>query len=76
MSTARLTIRPETSVSPPGRRVEVDCEHGTTTLTMCAPAGGLVLPDDAISRVAVAKHYSEERCRCTRRLRARLGMVL
>ena len=63
MSTATLTI----ADLPNGlRRFEVDCRHGTTT--------GIAQGADKIGNAAVVaglvlKHFSEERCACTRELR-------
>ncbi len=73
MSRATLTIRPELEHAPGATRYEVDCEHATTWL-MALP-GREPIPDAVFVRLAVAKHYDEERCSCTRQLRRRYGVT-
>jgi hypothetical protein len=72
MSAATLTVKPvpEVGGEPRGiRRLELDCEHGTTTLMYANAPGGLQLDDNDISRVALAKHLTEEPdCRCIAQL--------
>ena len=63
MSTATLKI---VELDNGLRRFEIDCRHGTTE--------GLAMGVDKIGDAAVVaglalKHFSEERCRCTRQLR-------
>jgi len=51
----------------------VDCEHGTTEVGLLnGEASGITAADAA--RVALAKHYGEEGCRCTRALRRKYGV--
>ncbi len=52
----------------------VDCEHGTTTVTVITPPGAVTFPDASSAATAVAKHYEEEGCRCTRKLRKRFNV--
>lgn len=63
MSTATLTIRDQGNNR---KEITVDCEHGTTV--------GLGANTDRIGdapfvAATVLKHYTEEGCRCTRKLR-------
>lgn len=69
MSKATLEIG-DMEGSRGGKRVIVDCEHGTTTSCVLNPGAiGLRAALQIAMRVAVWKHYAEERCRCTRHLR-------
>ena len=74
MRQATLTITPLPALGPRGKRIEVDCAHDTTTLHLAAGADAPPVPEQVLAAVAVVKHYSEERCSCTRRLRWRLGL--
>jgi hypothetical protein len=67
MSRAKLRVTPLVGVE--GMRIEVDCEHGTTALSVLTPPGVNPLRDAQAIAAAVARHYAEERCRCTRHLR-------
>ena len=64
MSTATLTITDRREQSR-GFEYVVDCEHGTTTASLLGPFRADLLG----SAVAIQKHYAEEQCRCTRKLR-------
>jgi hypothetical protein len=68
---ATLRVRPLDPALAQGKRIVVACPHGRTE--------AIVLGDDTTGqlplRVAVAKHYAEEGCTCTRSLRRRLGMA-
>ena len=50
----------------------VDCDHGTTRL-LTIP-GRVAIPELAAVQTAIARHYSEEGCHCTRQLRKRYGV--
>ena len=54
----------------------VDCEHGTATLTIIQPSdpAAVRVHDIACARLAVLRHWMEERCGCTAALRRRLGV--
>ena len=74
MSRATLKKRPVKGVQFTEEFV-VDCEHGTTTVFAMNPPGAAVqISDYQTSAMAVAKHYDEEHCRCTRQLRKRFGL--
>ncbi len=66
MSLAKLRILPSPVAG--GRRFEVDCEHATTSMDVFNAPGGFHLTDDMAIATAVARHYLEEHCRCTRKL--------
>ena len=73
-STATLTITPLPALGLCGKRIEVDCPHGTTTLHLAAGADAPPVPEQVLAAVAVVRRRSEERCACTRQLRRRLGL--
>ena len=74
MSHATLTID-RIPHADNARAFVVDCEHGTTTITVfAAPDPAKSPPDTVHARLAVATHYAEEHCRCTRLLRRRFGI--
>ena len=59
------------------RLLTVDCEHGTTTLHIFAPPSDPAAIDRLAAdgaRLAVLRHWTEERCSCTKELRRRLGV--
>ena len=71
---ATLTIAAAPALGPNVRQLEVDCHHGTTTIHLMGPS-----PDEhlaAAARLALARHYGAERCRCTAKLRRRYGVVV
>jgi len=68
MSTATVTVRPFPALGPGVRRVEVDCRHAVTGVTYANAPGGVQLTDADATRVALARHYHEERCTCTAKL--------
>jgi hypothetical protein len=71
--TATIRVRPLPGTDT--REVVIDCKHATTTATIVQPPGVAVhLSDVEVARVALARHYGEEACRCTRRLRQRYGL--
>jgi hypothetical protein len=50
------------------RHVRVDCCHGTTDVVYTNPIDHRALgKQNAAIRMALAKHYYEEHCRCARR---------
>ena len=64
---AKLTAKPSGAGV---KEFTLDCEHGITTALSASPEHGG--PDEsAIIAALVMKHYAEERCRCTRKLRRR-----
>jgi hypothetical protein len=65
MSEATLTIRPMDAQT---RRVVLDCHHGTTSVVAGDPPSGQMFTDADVVRVALAKHFEEEGCRCIGRL--------
>lgn len=77
MSAATLTATPAPELAPGARQITIDCRHGTTSLTMIPPRNpDAYRPHEAACvRLALLKHYSEEGCRCTRRLRERYGVT-
>lgn len=73
--TATLTITPARQYAPDARLFEVDCVHGTTSLVVLpAPVAENNPPDTFHARTAIARHFAEEHCRCTRQLRRRFGV--
>ena len=68
-TTATLTVDDLPELGRDGRRVVVDCKHGTTRVWSAnAPPPGLQLSGEDSARMALLKHYAEERCRCIRKL--------
>ena len=71
MSAATFTRRLAPEYGQGVEVIEVDCDHGTTTVVLLAPRSRA--PSDFEVRVATASavwtHYDREGCRCTRRLR-------
>lgn len=66
MSLARVMIDPVPGAGPADRQVTVDCAHGTTRVYLLNAAVAGLDQDDAV-RLALARHYQAERCRCARR---------
>ena len=72
MSTATLK---KTHIADYTDKFEIDCEHGTTYIIVGHPPGSKAeLSDVEAAQVTIATHYTEERCRCTRKLRERFGL--
>lgn len=66
-----------TATDQAGARVlTVDCPHGETSIAYVngTDPGALQITDAAAAVMALARHYEEERCRCTRKLRRRFGV--
>ena len=77
MTPATLT---STSIDghPEARKLVVDCEHGATLLMIFPPPNEPEAIDRLTAdgaRLAVLKHWTEERCSCTAELRRRFGLV-
>jgi hypothetical protein len=68
MSTATLRTIPLPKLSPRARRIEVDCEHGTTSISVLERENTPHVDDADAIRMALARHHAEEGCACTRRL--------
>jgi hypothetical protein len=68
-ATLKITARPDLAAG--ARAFTVDCPHGTTRALLLP--GATVLLDDQIVRGLLARHDTEEHCRCTRRLWRRYG---
>lgn len=73
MSRATLIARPAPELAPDAVLYIVDCDHGRTEAAMLP--GPVPIPEAVFVRLAVAKHYSVEGCRCTRHLRRRYGVT-
>ncbi len=67
--TATLVTHPLPLLGAGARRVEVDCPHGTTGVTVLPATSGYAPTDDEAAALAVARHHAEERCACTAALR-------
>jgi hypothetical protein len=71
VSAATFSRRPAPEYGRGVELLEVDCSHGTTTVTILTPSWRE--PSPAEVRVAAAAavwtHYEREGCTCTRRLR-------
>ena len=77
MSSATLTSTPIDG-HPEARKLVVDCEHGATLLMIFPPPNEPEAIDRLTAdgaRLAVLKHWTEERCSCTAELRRRFGLV-
>jgi hypothetical protein len=76
MSTATLTAEPAPDLAPGARQIIVDCRHGRTELTIIPPRDPAAYrPHEAACvRLALLKHYTNEGCRCTRKLGKRYGV--
>jgi hypothetical protein len=70
-----LTIEPVPGFTR-ARRVVVDCRHGTTTVHFFEGRNGPIPTDAELAATALARHYAEERCRCTRKLRRQYGLPI
>ena len=73
MSNATLTVEPladQPDKVEYGKTAIVDCQHATTRVDLINPQDGM---DAAkiVAAMAIGKHYDEEGCQCTRKLRAR-----
>ena len=74
---ATLTIAAAPQHGPAARAIVVDCAHGTSTAVLMAggPPEVVAAHERASVALAIAKHFSEERCRCTAKLRRRYGLA-
>ncbi len=73
MTRATLTARDLAGA----RVVTVDCRHGETSVAYVngRTPDAVQLTDAIAATVALLKHHSEERCRCTLDLRQRYGVA-
>lgn len=63
--TATLRSRAAPELGPDGRRLVVDCRHGTTLVDLVAsPRRDVALTERQMIAVAVARHEAEEGCGC------------
>jgi hypothetical protein len=69
MSLAKLVTRPSDARYGGHKSISVDCEHGETTIAVIQPVGAPTVSEQTVIATAVARHYLEEGCRCTRKLR-------
>jgi hypothetical protein len=67
-STATLRTIPLPDWSATVRRLELDCPHATTGISIFATATTPHVDDADAIRMILARHHAEEGCRCTRRL--------
>jgi hypothetical protein len=70
-ATLRSTTPPE--LGPGGRRLVIDCRHGTTFVDQFIPhaAVPVVLSERAMIAIAVERHELEEGCGCAKGLDTR-----
>ncbi len=70
MSLATLRILPSDRryADIPARRLELDCEHATTGVSMFAGHLGVFRSDEEAAQFALVTHHAQEGCRCTRHL--------
>ena len=68
MSLATLRRYPLPALGPDAWRLEVDCCHAVTGVTLLPAPGGVQLTDADAVRLALQQHHLEEGCRCTRKL--------
>lgn len=67
--TATLHSRSAPDLGPGGRRLVIDCQHGTTYVDQFVPgSGGATLTERQMIAVAVERHEVEEACGCARGL--------
>ncbi len=66
--TATLRIDDLPTPGPPRRLITLDCAHGTTRLASMGAASGAPSSDELAVRLALLKHYRQERCHCIRPL--------
>ncbi len=60
-----------------GALIVLDCKHGTTRVAYANADNGFRLDRDTAIKMALMRHYGEERCHCIRRLwREHLGSEL
>ncbi len=74
--TATLTIEDAPQHAPAARQIIVDCPHGTTTAVLM-PGGPPDLTgahERASVGLALLKHWSVEKCSCTKALRRRFRL--
>jgi hypothetical protein len=66
---ATVTVCADLRLGTEGRRMELDCRHGTTHLWIAGGPGSLRISDSAAIRAMLVKHVDEQpRCRCIRKL--------
>ena len=75
MPSATLTVKPAPIAGPDARLFEVDCRHATTQGWLI-PGGTGTPADPDLLRALLMKHWIEEGCRCTARLRAEYGVAV
>jgi hypothetical protein len=68
MSQATLRTIPLPDWSPQARRLEVDCPHATTGISILETADTPHVDDADAVRMILVRHYAEEGCACTRQL--------
>lgn len=67
--TATLRFTSPAELGAGGRRLVVDCQHGTTYLDQLVPRVGAVgLTERAMIAIAIERHELEEGCGCARGL--------
>ncbi len=67
--TATLRSRHVPELGPEGRRLVIDCRHGTTYLHQFTPAAPVAfLTERQMIAIAVERHEEEEGCGCARGL--------
>lgn len=66
MAHAILTITPAPAIGPGGRKLVIDCPHGTTTGHLLPGLPSVSQTD--VLQLLLIRHDAAERCRCTRKL--------
>ncbi len=67
--TATLRSRHAPELGTEGRRLVIDCRHGTTYVDQFTPAGTVAfLTERQMIAIAVERHEDEEGCGCARGL--------
>ena len=67
--TATLRSQRVPELGPEGRRLVIDCRHGTTYAHQFTPAGAVAfLSERQMIAIAVERHEDEEGCGCARGL--------
>lgn len=68
-ATARVTTAPD--LGPDGRRLVIDCRHGTSTVSLIVPPGADPgLADPELLALALDYHEAAEGCGCAHDLAA------
>jgi hypothetical protein len=68
MSQATLRTLPLPGWAGPGRRLELDCPHATTGISILETATTPHVEDADAVRMIFARHHAAEGCACTRKL--------